>query len=561
VGHERSYGQVWFRRDWWARLARGPAALSPSESQKNLDRLLAINRELAQDHDPDRLLERIIDAAIALSGAERGFLILKQDGAPDDGLVVRAARNLDKGSLERDDFKISRSIATEVIEKGAPLSTIDAQGDERFKDFRSVHHLSLRSVLCLPLRSQDGVLGALYLDNRHRIDAFSAADVALLTAFGDQAAIALANARLVTTLAQRSRELETSRHAIEELNVRLSKELEARSAELEIVRAATEVDAGEAVRFGMVGRCAAMREVFRVIERVGDKEVPVSILGESGTGKELVARAIHQSSKRDGTFVSVNCGAIPKELLESELFGHEKGAFTGAVRQKPGLFEIARAGTLFLDEIGELPLDMQVKLLRVLQQKEFRRVGGTHDLPTDARVISATNKDLAAMTRRGEFREDLWYRLNVVELHVPPLRERRDDLPLLIEHLLVRHGGKSPPKLSREVLAQLLDYGWPGNVRELENELQRALALCDGDVKAQDLTEKLRGAGKAQASAQAVANGHSLREVMERFERQTLEAVLSQQGGKITAAARALGLTRAGLYKKLHKYRLHFDKN
>ncbi len=550
--YEKSYGEVWYRREAWARLARGTAPGVP-EQGKSLDRVLAINRELAQDHDPERLLERIIDAAIALSGAERGFIVLKTD----DQLAIHAARNIDQATLPKEEAELSRSITIEAISRGLPVSSIDAKDDERFKSYRSVHQMNLRSVLCLPLRSHAGVLGALYLDHRHRIDAFSAADVALLTTFGDQAAIALANARRVKDLAQRTSELEASRRAIEELNVRLAKELEARSAELEVARASAGAEAGESLRFGMVGKCVPMQRVFKVIERVADKEVPVNIHGESGTGKELVARAIHsQSPRAGGAFVSVNCGAIPKELLESELFGHEKGAFTGAVRAKPGLFEIARGGTLFLDEIGDMPPAMQVKLLRVLQQKEFRRVGGTQDLTTDARVISASNKDLAVLVRDGAFREDLWYRLNVVELTVPPLRTRREDLPLLIEHLSRRHAGKQPPKLTREALAVLLDYDWPGNVRELENELLRAMALSDGRIDAADLSPKLR----TRASGRSAAAG-SLREAVELFERKTLEVALEENGGKVTAAARALGLTRAGLYKKLHKYGLYVDKS
>jgi serine/threonine-protein kinase PknK len=432
------------------------------------------------------------------------------------------------------------------------VSTIDAQGDERFREHLSVHRLNLRSVLCLPMRAQSGVLGALYLDNRQRVDAFSDTDIALLTAFGDQAAIALANARMIDDLAERTRDLEHSRAAIEELNARLAKELEARAAELELVRARTS-DGGDGGRFGMVGTSAPMREVYRVVERVADKDVAVAILGESGTGKELVARAVHsQSSRQGGPFVSVNCGAIPRELLESELFGHERGAFTGAVRTKPGLFEVAAAGTLFLDEIGDMPLEMQVKLLRVLQQKELRRVGGTVDIPTNVRVVSASNRDVPTLVRAGGFREDLWYRLNVVEIRVPPLRARRDDLPLLIDHFLRRFGGVEPPRVRREALALLLDYEWPGNVRELENELQRALALAEGPISERDLGPKVRAAAAPMKSTRARKG--SLKDAVERYERDLLTRALDEHQGRVASVARALGLTRAGLYKKLHKY-------
>jgi len=411
--------------------------------------------------------------------------------------------------------------------------------------------MKLRSVLCLPLRSPKQMLGALYLDNRYRVNAFSEADVALLAAFGDQAAIALANARHVSELAGRSRELELSRAEIEELNQRLEKELAAQSEELALARHRAQDDtAQETGRHGMIGTGAKMLEIYRVIDRIADKDVAVTILGESGTGKELVARAIHSPSpNKSGPFVSVNCGAIPGELLESELFGHERGAFTGAVRSKPGLFEVAQNGTIFLDEIGDMPLSMQVKLLRVLQQKEFRRVGGTDSLQTNARVLSASNRDLESMVRSGEFREDLWYRLNVVEIHLPPLRDRREDLPALIEHMLALHGGASPPRLSRPALAALLDHDWPGNIRELENEIQRAVALAD-DVISPDLLSSKVGAQPRSAG------GMPLKQAVDDFEKETLRAALAHHQGKVAAAAKALGLTRAGLYKKLHKYGL-----
>jgi len=554
--YERSYGEVWYRRELWAAVHQ-PHESEPHQPQRDLDRLLAINRELAQDHNPERLLERIIDAAIALSGAERGFIVLREDGA-SESLMIRAARNIDQESVNEAELSVSRSIAIQAMQSGMPVTSVNAIDDDRFAEFLSVHEMKLRSVLCLPLRAPKDVLGALYLDNRYRVNAFSEADVALLSAFGDQAAIALANARFVRQLDVRSRELERSRAQIEELNQQLEQELAAQSKSLELARSQAGERDEETGRHGMIGRSTKMREVFRVIDRVADKDVPITVLGESGTGKELVARAIHTASPRaEGPFVSINCGAIPGELLESELFGHERGAFTGAVRSKPGLFEVARTGTMFLDEIGDMPLTMQVKLLRVLQEKEFRRVGGTENLSTDARVVSASNQDLETMVRDGGFREDLWYRLNVVEVHLPPLRQRQEDVPLLIDHLLTIHGGDPAPNLTRDALAAMLDYNWPGNVRELENEIQRAVALADGEIAAGALSEKLRGLGGTGARRGA---GQSLKEAVERFEADTIRAALAEHGGKVAAAARALGLTRAGLYKKINKYGLAGDR-
>ncbi|MEO1172575.1 MAG: sigma 54-interacting transcriptional regulator, partial [Myxococcota bacterium] len=382
--HERAYSELWWRADLWqgARSAR-PVA---DEITRDFDRLLAINRELARDHDPDRLLDRIIDAAIALSGAERGFIVLSADGSrepEEETLEVYLGRNLDRESLQG--AELSRSIAARAIRTGGPVTTVDASGDDRFREALSVHELKLRSVLCLPLSTHGGALGALYLDNRYRAHAFSDADVSLLSAFGDQAAIALANARMVSELKTKANELERSRAEVDELNQRLQRELSAQAEELRYAKArnATMTDPG---RYGMIGASAAMQRVYTIIERVADKDVTVAIVGESGTGKELVARAIHETSEQThGAFVPVNCGAIPEQLLESELFGHERGAFTGAVRAKPGLFEVAENGTLFLDEIGDMPMSMQVKLLRVLQQREFRRVGGTDAIRSNAR--------------------------------------------------------------------------------------------------------------------------------------------------------------------------------
>jgi transcriptional regulator with GAF, ATPase, and Fis domain len=552
--NEQSYATLWYRRPLWNTVATN----SGEEMElitKNVDKLLAINRELTRDHNPPRLLERIIDAAIALSGAERGFIILRQEG--EEEFSIPTARNIARESLQTEHLEFSHSIAKRAIESTGPVTIMDALGDERFSEFTSVHHLQLRSVLCLPLHAPPHIEGALYLDDRRRINAFSQADVAMLSAFGDQAAIALSNARLVDQLKRKSDALEESRELIEELNQRLQQELSAQTDELEHIRArhrAEESPEGTG-QHGMIGTGRAMREIYRVIERVSDKGVCVTILGESGTGKELVARGIHSASSREGQFVSVNCGAITPQLWESELFGHEKGSFTGAVRAKPGLFEVAQDGTLFLDEVGEMPLDMQVKLLRVLQQKEFRRVGGTRILTSNARIVCATNRDLEEMVREGQFREDLWYRINVVEVTLASLRERREDLPLLIHHFIERLGGANPPELSRQALATLLDHHWPGNIRELENEVQRALVLCDEVITAEDFSSKLRPSSRDPDLSAAMGSlTGSLKEQVASFEKQLILRSLQNNRQKVAHSAKSLGLTRAGLYKKISKY-------
>jgi len=554
---ETSYAQLWHRHHLW-RYLQGDMDFTPGHSSKTVDRILAINRALSRDHDPERLLERIIDAAITLSGAERGFIILK-DESRADGLTMRAARNMEQESPQEGESSFSRTIAIKVMEEGNLINTVNAQGDERFSEYRSVHHLNLKSVLCIPLQVPPQIVGALYLDHRHRVNAFSDVDSSLIGAFADQAAIALSNAQLVSNLRNHSEELESTRAEVEELNQRLGQELKAQAAELDAVRKnRTDVQSEEPMQHGMIGTSSPMRQVFKIINRVSDKDVPVTILGESGTGKELVARAIHEVSPRKGQFVSVNCGAISQGLWESELFGHEKGSFTGAVRAKPGLFEIANGGTLFLDEIGEMPLEVQVKLLRVLQQREFRRVGGTRTLTTDARVICATNRNLEEMVREDTFREDLWYRLNVVEIHLAPLRNRKEDVNILLDHFLVKHGGRTPPTLTRRGRAMLLDYSWPGNIRELENEVQRACALAEGDIIPDDLSGKIK---KSSPKAQSpLSFGGNLKDQVAQFESSVIHESLTEADGRVAAAAEKLGLTRAGLYKKINKYKIDVNK-
>ncbi|MEM6729914.1 MAG: sigma-54-dependent Fis family transcriptional regulator, partial [Myxococcota bacterium] len=474
----------------------------------------------------------------------------------EDNLTIHSGRNVERESLTGE--QLSRSIAARAIETNAPITSVDASGDERFREALSVHELKLRSVLCLPLRTNRGPLGALYLDNRYRAHAFSDADVSLLSAFGDQAAIALANARLVSELDGKARELERTRAEVDELNQRLERELDARHEELRHARRSTQDTELSSGRHGMIGRTEVMQRIYRIIDRVADKDVTVTILGESGTGKELVARGIHEASaERSGPFVPVNCGAIPEQLLESELFGHEQGSFTGAVRSKPGLFQVAQDGTLFLDEIGDMPMSMQVKLLRVLQQREYRRVGGTEPFATNARVISATHRDLEARVREGLFREDLWYRLNVVEVRVPALRDRRADLAELISHFL-RAYGFDQNRVEKEARAALLDYDWPGNIRELENEIQRAIALATDRVSIDDLSEKFRRQTRGTRSGSS--GNADLKSMVDAFERERIAEALEAHGGKVAPTARTLGLTRAGLYKKLHKYGLHVDK-
>jgi DNA-binding NtrC family response regulator len=310
-------------------------------------------------------------------------------------------------------------------------------------------------------------------------------------------------------------------------------------------------------RFRLVGQSPAIRQIYAVVEKVANTPSTVLITGESGTGKELIARALHENSSRHaGPFIKINCAAIPKTLMESELFGYEKGAFTGAVGAKPGRFELAHGGTLFLDEIGEIPVEMQVKLLRVLQESEFERVGGIRTIKVDVRLVTATNRDLLQDISAGSFREDLYYRLNVVPIHIPPLRDRHEDIPLLLEHFLTKFNDRLKKQIGSvapEAIARMVSYHWPGNIRELENLMERTMLFCErSEIQVSDLPPEIGGLPAAAAASPA---GASLKEAVraetERVERELIQKALDETGGNVTQAARKLKISRKSLQTKM----------
>lgn len=310
---------------------------------------------------------------------------------------------------------------------------------------------------------------------------------------------------------------------------------------------------------GIVGMSEGMRQVMTLLPRVAQTDTTVLVTGESGTGKELIARAIHAASRRpQGPFVSVSCAALPENLLESELFGHVKGAFTGALAARRGLFEEASRGTLFLDEIGEAPLSIQVKLLRVLEERSIRRLGDNRSIPMDVRIVAATNRDLQAAVREKLFREDLFYRLNVVPIAVPPLRERRDDIPLLVTHFIeksARKVNKPVSRMSPQAMSLLMAYRWPGNVRELENVIQRIIVVAKGDtLDVQDLPPEILGKEEPRASALDLKD--IMRESAGLAEKKLILDALTKSGGNVTQAAQALGISRVTLQKKMKLYNL-----
>jgi len=344
-----------------------------------------------------------------------------------------------------------------------------------------------------------------------------------------------------------------------ELRVAVDKALRVERAS----RRSLQEDPAHKGRFDLIGVTPSMQRVYSLVEKVADSPTTVLLVGESGTGKELVARALHShSGRRDAPFVSVNCGAIPENLFESELFGYEKGAFTGAVTSKPGRFELADGGTLLLDEVGELPRDMQVKLLRALQERKVERVGGIRSTAVDVRVIAATNVDLAAAVSAGRFRDDLYYRLNVIQIRLPPLRERREDIPLLVDHFLARFNerlGKHVVGVDADGMAALMAWGWPGNIRELENVIERGVLLSDAEVLGVDALPGLEGSSSGPPRA-ADPDGVGLKELVRvhtaKLERALILRSLEQESGNVTRAARRLEISRKSLQLKMKEYGL-----
>jgi len=507
--------------------------------------LYEVSRIVNSSRDLSAVLEDIVDLALKRLNAERGMILLAD---PVTGrMSVRVARNLKTGR-EDEAEAISRSVVEKVVADGRSVSSADARVDPRFVGRESIHAHSIVSFLCVPLLVKDRASGAIYVDHRNAPRLFSEGDRAFLEAFADLAAVAIENARLVEELL--------------EARLRLSVENESLKANL---GRGWNLDA-------LVGSSEAAKRVKATLPRAAAGPVTVLIRGESGTGKNLVARILHALSPRaQGPFIQFNCAALPETLAESELFGHEKGSFTGADRKKPGRFELAQGGTIFLDEIGKTSLGIQAKLLRVVEDKEFERVGGTQTLKTDAKIVSATNLDLEAAIRRNEFREDLFYRLNVVPIELPPLRSRLEDLPALVEHFVVklsRDLGADPRRIEPEVLDLFARYPWPGNIRELEATLHRALVLTPGERLGLEAfpwvaESPLLLPGRLPAPRPA-APGEVEPPVdpvyfearMAGLERDLIERALAESAGRIREASRRLGLARNTLKAKMARHGL-----
>jgi transcriptional regulator with GAF, ATPase, and Fis domain len=496
-------------------------------------RLYKALQPLSARLDVSATLEAVVEATFNLLPQVTHVTVLMRSDLDKDRFTVAHSRARDPGSgaNRMDTVRASRAVLRRVLAERAAVILANAQ--EELASSESIMGGKILSMIAVPLWRGDEITGLIQADNRSSAGMFAEGDLEIALFLGAQAALALENAALVSRL-------KVAEERLRGENTYLKRR-------------------EEALRFeSIVGASPAMQRILTQLRKVVDTRATVCIEGETGTGKELIATAIHyQSSRRDKMFVAQNCAALPENLLESELFGHKKGAFTSADADKKGLFEIADGGTLFLDEIGEMPLSLQAKVLRVLQEGTIRALGSTRERQVDVRIICATNRDLASEVEKGRFRQDLFYRLMVFPIRLPPLRERREDIPLLAEHFLQRYRQEfrqEVPGFAQEALDALCAYQWPGNIRELENEVQRLVIQTEPGawIEVSDLSPRLR---KVEGTLARIApKKGTLKEMIEQVERWLLAEALRENDNNKTRTAQALGITREGLHKKLSKF-------
>ncbi len=511
----------------------GPDARTPDVHHR-FDTLRDVAMSLGFAADLKEILDRIVDGIVSVTQCERGFVMLIE---PDGTFSTYTGRLHDRRPWpEGDARRISSGVLEYVRSSKKPYIASDVQKVDDLRSRGSIQEGKILAAVCFPiLNPEDRLAGVIYADSSHVIPEFGERDHDIFNLFAVQAAVAVESAR-------RQGELKVRGDRLEEQNLALSREL-TREFALE----------------GMVSKSGEMLEVFEVVQRVAPSDMAVLILGESGTGKDVLARAIHSKSGRASRpFHAVNCVSIPAELVESTLFGHARGSFSGAVSDQPGVFEVANGGTVFLDEIGDMPLEVQPKLLRVLQERKFERVGEVGRLrTTDVRIISATNVDIVSAVESGRFRSDLFFRLKGAVLELPPLRERPEDILPLAEHFLERAAakpGEARVHLSNDARALLVAHSWPGNVRQLQTVIEGGILFQDASrtIHAEALERFLESPGRGAGGARASEG--SLRAQIEIVEEQILRQALAQHAGNVTQVSKALDLSRQQLYNKFRKY-------
>jgi len=472
----------------------------------------------------DELLGTVIDTARDTVGACNTSLLLVRDGKKK-ALQFYQASGENKGKLADFEIPPKTGISGLVVETGKTIISNDVQNDPRW--YRAVSEkvkLQVKSIVCLPLIVEGEVIGVVQFLDKIDESPFSEREAKVLERF----------ANLIAKFFQISKTREVLGEEFDRLREKYMQ------------------------RYLIVGESPAIKSCIHLAEKVAPAKAAILVTGESGTGKELFAHLVHdQSPRQNKPFVSVSCGALPASILERELFGHERGAFTGADSRKIGLFEAADTGTLFLDEIGEMPLDMQVKLLRVLQEETFLRLGGTENIKVDVRIITATNRDLEKMTQSGDFRQDLYYRINVINMKLPSLRERKGDIPDLVAYFVRKHTTDSKPskKISKNIINHLMSYSWPGNIRELENAVERAIVLCEGD----ELTVDLFPLEGTQAPVE-INVGSTLKDASDAFRRTFIKNTLKTTRGSRTKAAQILDIQRSYLSRLLKELDINDEK-
>jgi Nif-specific regulatory protein len=494
-----------------------------SRVARNLNTLFKISRVVHAIRDLNELQGQLLDLIFEIAPAGRGAILLAdKEGQQFNSMFVRM-RQAGQAPL----VKVSRTIARQVLEQGVGILGSDVPGSDELREVESLAASQVRSLLCVPLTVFEHVIGCIYLDSDSVSNRLNEEHLQLVTAIAGISAVALENARRV--------------HWLEQENERLTVEISQERS--------------------LVGDGPRMQEVYQLLKRAAPTDTTVVIEGESGTGKELAARALHRNSPRASKpFVAINCSAIPETLLESDLFGHERGAFTGAASLKKGRLEVADGGVVFLDEIGEMAPSLQVKLLRVLQEREFERVGGTHPIKVDIRIIAATNCNLEQAVRDGKFRQDLYYRLAVLKITMPALRDRPEDIPMLVRHFVQKHAKRCkvrPRPISDAALACLVNYDWPGNVRELENAIERALVLASSDViLPEDLPESLLERPLLPEMTEATYHL-----AIKELKKQLILDALEQTHGSYADAARLLGLHPNYLHRLIRNLELKESLN